>query len=484
MTEAIKTKVKGHGGKITILGIMTLVVALAVFYMLPTSSVKAAPEPMLSTPGTFAHVAEKTSPAVVNISTVKTIKGGQGVFRFQGPSGMNNPFDEFFRKFFGDQGGPYDRKARSLGSGFLVDSSGLIITNNHVVENADDIVVRMSNKEEFHAEILGRDPKTDLALIKIDAGRDLPHLNLGDSSAVRIGDWVVAIGNPFGLDHTVTAGILSARGRTIGAGPYDNFLQTDASINPGNSGGPLLNLNGEVIGINTAIIAGGQGIGFAIPANLAKNIVNQLKDHGKVVRGWLGVMIQDLTPELAKSFGLEKTRGALVADVTNGGPAAKAGFKRGDIIVSFNGRAVEEASDLPAMVAATPVGTTVQVVVVRSGREQSITVTIAELTDEALTESGTEQQGLGLTVREMTPEIAARLGLDETGGVFIADITPGSPAAEAGLKAGDLILEINQQRIDDMAAYQRIASRIGQGESALFLIKRGSHTLYFSLKTK
>ena len=313
-------------------------------------------------PATFAEVAAKAGPAVVNISTVKLVKGSDRRTPYQHPSGPNgqmDPFQEFFERFFGDRMPRGDRKERSLGSGFIIDASGLIITNNHVVEGADDIVVRMSDERELHAEILGRDPKTDLALIKIKGDEGpFPYLELGDSTKTRIGDWVLAIGNPFGLESTVTAGILSARGRSIGAGPYDDFLQTDASINPGNSGGPLLNLDGEVIGINTAIVAGGQGIGFAIPTVLAKGIVTQLRDKGRVVRGWLGVMIQKVTPELAKSFDLESEDGALVADVAPwAGRRKKRASETGGHHSSFSTSGeIKDFSDLPSIVAETPGG--------------------------------------------------------------------------------------------------------------------------------
>ena len=333
-------------------------------------------------PSTFADVAQDASPAVINISTTRVTKGAS--FQFQGPSGMQRPFEDFFEKFFGQNGPSGEYKQKALGSGFIIDPSGLAITNNHVVEGASEIMVKTADGKEFKAEVMGRDPKTDLALIKIDAKQKFPYLALGDSQKIRTGDWVVAIGNPFGLEHTVTSGILSAKGRTIGAGPYDDFLQTNASINPGNSGGPLLNLNGEVIGINTAIIPYGQGIGFAIPSNMAKNIVSQLKSGGKVVRGWLGVYIQELTPELAKAFDLEENHGVLVADVSKDSPADHAGLERGDIITSFNGRPIKESSELPAVVANTPIGEKVEVKAIRKGKDKTFEVKIAELQEDKM----------------------------------------------------------------------------------------------------
>ncbi len=330
-------------------------------------------------PQSFADLVEKVKPAVVNISTETTVRIPGNPFRhFFGPD-EEGPFGDFFKRFFGDIP-DRELKQQSLGSGFIIDKDGYIITNNHVVEGADEIKVKLADKREFKARVVGRDPKTDLALIKISSiFKDLPTLPLGDSDKIRVGDWVLAIGNPFGLEHTVTQGIISATGRVIGSGPYDNFLQTDAPINPGNSGGPLINLKGEVIGINTAIIASGQGIGFAIPSNMAKTVITQLKEKGKVTRGWIGVSIQSMTPELAQSFGLKDTRGALVADIVPGGPADKAGLKRGDIIISFDGKEINEMSELPRIVAETPIGKTVNLKIIRNGKEKVLKITIAPL---------------------------------------------------------------------------------------------------------
>lgn len=458
-------------------------VFLVTDFLLPSQAVSQAQPPMI--PASFAEVAAKASPAVVNISTVKTVKGSGG-FRFHGPQGPDDSLNDFFEKFFGGQAPSRPHKQRSMGSGFIISPEGLIVTNNHVIEGADKVTVRMSDEREFEAKVLGRDPKTDVALIKITTKADLPHLELGDSSTknLKIGDWVLAIGNPFGLEHTVTAGILSARGRVIGAGPYDDFLQTDASINPGNSGGPLLNLNGEVVGINTAIIAGGSGIGFAIPANMARGIVAQLEKKGRVTRGWLGVMIQSITPELAKSFGLKEETGALVADVTSGGPAEKSGIKRGDVIVAFDGKKIKEWSDLPIIVAETEVGAKVKVKIIRGGKEEQITVRIAELDEKRIAAGPAKAGGLGLTVKELTPELAKRLGLSETKGVVIAGIADGSPAAESGLKPGDVIIEINRKAVKDISDYRRGTKGIEKGDTALFLVRRGAGTLFFTLKAE
>ncbi len=329
-------------------------------------------------PQSFADLAEKIKPAVVNISTTTTVKvPGNPFSQFFGPNDQG-PFEDFLKKHFGDIP-DRELKQSSLGSGFIIDKDGFIITNNHVVEGADEIKVRLVDGREFRARVVGRDPKTDLALIKISSlFKDLPVLPLGDSDKIRVGDWVLAVGNPFGLENSVTQGILSARGRELGAGPFDNFLQTDAPINPGNSGGPLVNLKGEVIGINSAIIAAGQGIGFAIPSNVAKKIIPELKEKGKIVRGWIGVSIQTMTPEAAEALGLKEAEGALVAGVVHGGPAEKAGIKKGDIIIMFQDKVIKKASELSAAVAGVQPGKDATVKVVRAGKEIVLTVRVGE----------------------------------------------------------------------------------------------------------
>ncbi len=447
-----------------------------------------APQAALA-PETFADIAQKDSPAVVNVSTEKVVKGHDRMREFFGPmpfgppGGPHDPFRDFFEKFFGDI--PKNFKARSLGSGFIIDPKGLMITNNHVIEGADKIKVKLSGGKEYEAEIKGRDPKTDLALLQIKGPEPFPHLTLGDSDAIRVGDWVVAVGNPFGLGHTVTQGIISAKGRVIGAGPYDNFLQTDAAINPGNSGGPLLNLKGEVVGINTAIVATGQGIGFAIPSNLAKSIIPQLEEKGKVTRGMLGVQVQVVTPELAKSFGLSEAMGALVAEVNPGTPADKAGIKRGDIIIDFNGSPIKHMNELPRLVAATQPGTKATVTVLRDGKEKTFSLTVTELKEErqamAAGESE-EENSLGLVVESLTSELARRFGLKETKGVVVMRVIPGSSAAEAGLRPGDVILEINSQTLQSVSDYQRHLKRLQPGAYARLLIKRSGHTLYITME--
>ena len=433
----------------------------------------------------FITLAEKLSPAVVNISTVqKPAKRGERSFRgFRGPFQEREPFKpdpfrEFFERFFGETP-PQGRQ--SLGSGFIINPQGLILTNNHVTEEADKIKVILHDEREFEARVIGRDPKTDLALLKVQTNTDLPTVPLGDSAKLRIGEWVMAIGNPFGLSHTVTAGIVSAKGRVIGAGQYDDFIQTDASINPGNSGGPLFNTRGEVVGINTAIIAGGTGIGFAIPVNLAKELLPQLHAKGKVTRGWLGVMIQKVTPELAQSFSLQQPTGALVADVMADSPAAKGGLQRGDVITKFDDTAIHDMHELPRIVAKTPVGKQVKVNLLRQGQPKTLTVTITELKEEAAAASSETAEQLGMEVQDVTPELAQSMGLRTTEGVLVATIEDGSPAAEAGIRSGDVIIEVNRQRVRNTRDYTE-ALRKSADAAILLLISRGDSTLYVALK--
>ena len=376
-------------------------------------------------PQSFADLVQKVKPAVVNISTTSTVKMPGSPFRhFFGPD-EGGPFGDFFQRFFGDVP-DQELKQQSLGSGFIIDKDGYIITNNHVVEGADEIKVKLADGKEYKAKVIGRDPKTDLALIKISSiFKDLPALPLGDSDKIRVGDWVLAIGNPFGLEETVTKGIISATGRAIGSGPYDNFLQTDAPINPGNSGGPLINLSGEVIGINTAIISSGQGIGFAIPSNMAKKISPQLKEKGKVTRGWIGVSVQSVTPEIAQALGLKEPRGALVGEVVPGGPADAAGIKRGDVIASFDGKEINKIGELPLVVAETPAGKTVNAKVIRDSKELSLTVKLAEMPSGKSPAAGRlSPEGFGLTIEGITPQIMNELKLRDRRGVVVANVQP------------------------------------------------------------
>ena len=382
--------------------ILMTIIYVCAFLLLSISIVAAQTNSLVSPPlGSFSELAKHVSPAVVNISFEKVVKG-QG----QSPFGPDDPMRDFFDRYFGQQM-PKEFKQRGLGTGFIIDQAGFILTNNHVVEDSDEIKVKLADDREFSAKTVGRDPMTDLALIKIDANGPLPAITLGDSDILEVGDWVVAIGNPFGLGNTVTAGIVSAKYRQIGAGAYDNFIQTDASINPGNSGGPLLNTAGEAVGINSAIFSqsgGSVGIGFAIPVNMAKDLLPQLKT-GKVVRGWLGVMIQKITPELKETLKLEEEKGALVGDVTAGGPAEKAGIQRGDVIVAFDGKEIKDSSELPFRVAATPVGKDVPVAILRKGQQKTIQVKIGELKAEKKAgEDGEGQPGsttLGMHVADL-----------------------------------------------------------------------------------
>jgi len=438
-------------------------------------------------PDSFAQLAEKEGHVAVNISTTKVAKGVRRALPFQGREFKDFFGDEFFRRFFGEI--PQEQmKQTSLGSGVLVSEDGYILTNNHVVADAEEIMVIFSNKKKYEAKIIGRDPKTDLALIKITVEMRIPAARLGDSDKLRVGDWVVAIGNPFGLGSTVTAGIVSAKGRIIGAGPYDNFIQTDASINPGNSGGPLFNLDGEVIGINTAIFTqsgGNVGIGFAIPINMAKSVMSQLKQKGKVIRGWLGVVIQMITPEFKEKFGLETTEGALVAEVSKDSPAEKGGLKRGDVIVSFDGKKVKEMNSLPPMVAATPVGKKAEIIVIRKGKEERLTVKVGELEGETRVAAGAIpeiEESFGLSVQELTPEIAEKLSLKGEKGVVVSGVTGGSPASEAGLQRGDLIQEIENEPVENVDDYKRIMRESAPKKQILMVIRHGGHTRYVVLK--
>jgi len=433
-------------------------------------------------PPDFVALARELKPAVVNISTAKTVRPRRPTQ--PGPrSPYNDFFDDFFDRFF--QGQPQaPHKERSLGSGFIISGDGYILTNDHVVDGADEIKVRLSDGRTFTATVKGLDPKLDLALLKIEAGDHLPVARLGDSGALQVGEWVMAIGNPFGLEQTVTVGIVSAKGRVIGAGPYDDFIQTDASINPGNSGGPLFNSNGEVVGINTAIIAGGQGIGFATPVNAAKSILPQLKETGHVTRGWLGVSVQLVTEELAESFGLKETKGALVAEVVTGSPAEKAGIRRGDIILTFDGREVDAINDLPRLVAATAVGQKVKLTVFRSGKTEELTAEIGKLEEAGGEKAAGGGDRLGLIVADVTPETTRLYGLQGEKGALITAIDPGGPAAEANLRPGDLVVEVNGEETGSAAAFRAAVAKAKAGQVLRLLIQRGDGLLYTTVKVE
>ncbi len=438
-------------------------------------------------PASFANLAQSVEGAVVNIST--TQKAKETPFQQFG-GGSNSPFDQFFgdqfKHYFGNipQG---EVETHALGSGFLISDDGLILTNNHVVDKADEIKVKTADGKEYSAKVVGRDPKTDLALVRIKADKGpLPKAAvLGDSDAIRVGDWVIADGNPFGLGNTVTAGIISAKGRVIGAGPYDDFLQTDAAINPGNSGGPLFNMQGQVVGINTAIVAQGQGIGFAIPINIAKSILTQLKT-GKVIRGWIGIMIQNITPELAKSFNTTVTKGVIVADVVQEGPAQKAGLQRGDIVQTLDGKGVENSGELSRKVAALKPGTQVSLGIIRNGKQMSVQVTLGTLPAKVPQAKAFEektQSAWGITVQNLTPELAQTFGLSAgEKGVVVTKVAEGSAAAEASLRQADVIKEVNRQTIQNIRDWKQAIEKMKKGEPLLLLVERGGNTLYVAIK--
>ncbi|MEN8246381.1 MAG: Do family serine endopeptidase [Thermodesulfobacteriota bacterium] len=426
-------------------------------------------------PANFSELAKAAKPSVVNIRTVTTVKGGGRVFRhfFGSPHGKN-PFEEFWGPH-AENGPSKDFKQRSLGSGFIIDQEGYIVTNNHVVENADQITVKLADENEYDAIMVGRDPKTDLALIKIETTDVLTPINMGDSGKLNVGDWVVAIGSPFGLEQTVTAGIVSAKGRTIGAGQYDDFIQTDASINPGNSGGPLINMAGEVVGINTAIVASGQGIGFAIPVDMAKGIIAQLKTSGEVTRGWLGVGIQNLTPELAQYYKLEENEGVLVTQVFKGDPAEKGGIRANDIIIAVDGHPVSSVRELSGVIANTRIGKRTEVAFMRDGKKKTVYVELAKRDDEVRkVKSEPEQSGdLGIELMELTPEYAKQFGYEEDEeGVLVGGLAPGGKAENADVKRGDLIKEVNHVKVSSIKAFMKEAKKVEEEETISFLIRR------------
>jgi serine protease Do len=452
-----------------------------------------APASARSAPEGFADLAEALLPAVVNVSTTQTLRADDN---------SQQNLEEMFKDFFdrqnrdnGDNGGggdgrqPEPRRATSLGSGFIIDPSGYIVTNNHVIEGADQITVRLHDDTELEAKIIGIDTKTDLALLKVEPKSPLPAVHWGDSDKTRIGDWVLAIGNPFGLGGSVTAGIVSARQRDINAGPYDDFIQTDASINRGNSGGPMFDMDGGVIGINTAIYSpsgGSVGIGFAIPSNLARTVIEQLKDFGHARRGWLGVRIQSVSPELAEGLRLPTPKGALVANVTAGGPADAAGIKQGDVILEFNGHAIDEMRKLPRVVAETPIDQDVSIVVWRQGEKKTLSVKVGELQEETEQASAESTQPktptapansgkvdlLGLVVTELTAALRDQYKLEpDVAGVLVSSVDANGPAAEKGLQEGDVIIEVDQKAVKTPAdVKKRVDDAKGNGYRVVTLL--------------
>ena len=446
----------------------------------PISALPAGPSAFPS----FAELAKKVQPAVVNVSTTKVIKRQQ-VAPFR-QFGQQDPFEDFFNKFF--EGGPREQHQNSLGSGFVINKEGYILTNNHVVAQADEIMVTLVDGRKFKSTVVGTDPQSDLAVIKIKAPGDVPFVPLGDSDKVEPGEWAMAIGNPFGFSHTVTVGVISAKGRLVEGGSFGKFLQTDASINPGNSGGPLFNTSGEVIGINSMIYGMGTGIGFAIPINLAKELLPQLIAKGSVTRGWLGVAVQKVTPDLAKSFNLENEEGALIADVYPGSPADKAGLKRGDIVSLYNDKKIAEPFDLTAYVGQTAVGKSAQLKVIRAGKAMTLAVTVGKREEEKLAAKGgkgkseEEDQGasdlLGLLVRNLRLDEQKDLGLSESGGVVIQRVDPNSPAEQSDVHEGDVLLEINGEADKDVGTHQLLTQKLKKGSIVRLLLHRESATIY------
>src|SRR5262247_2727955 len=426
--------------------------------------------------GSFSQVAETVAPAVVNINTVSRGPGGRTpIEEFFG--------EEFFRRFFGEVP-EREQVQKSLGSGVIVDPSGIVLTNAHVVERATEIEAVTADGKKHRAKVVGVDRRTDLAVLRLQGGGPYHAATLGDSDKLKVGDWVLAIGSPFGLQQTVTAGIISAKGRSIGQGPFDDFLQTDAAINPGNSGGPLVNMSGEVIGINSAILSrsgGNVGIGFSIPSNMAKRIYTELASKGKITRGWLGVSIQELNPELAKSFGLKEPRGVLIADVVKDSPADRAGLVSGDVVVEFDGKRVDTPQDLQKTVAATSPGKGVPVKVWRDKAEKTLEIKLGETPEETaqVVEPGSKGKSLlGLDTRPITPEIQRQLNLRTSEGVIVARVEDESAAAEAGLQRGDVVREVNRQRIRNMQDFERATQGIKPGDRVTMLLQRGPQPLY------
>ncbi len=453
----------------------------------------------------FADLVEKLSPAVVNISTSQKVKTAQGYFGMPFEGLPNSPEFEPFRQFFDRFGGmpqAQEREVFSLGSGFIIDAEGYVITNNHVVAEADEVTVTLSDDRKFTADVIGRDPKTDLALLKIKDSKPLPFVPMGDSDAMRVGDWVIAIGNPFGLGGSVTQGIISARQRSINAGPFDDFLQTDAPINRGNSGGPLFNTKGEVIGINSAIFSpsgGSVGIGFAIPTALAKPIITQLKAQGHVVRGWLGVKIQEVTDEIAESVGLGTAKGALIMDVGAGSPAEKAGLKSGDIVLSFAGKEIKEMRFLPRLVAETKIGTSVAVSYWRDGKSHTTNVSIAKLDEEdepqavsnknkkEKTKTSNAETVLGMELMPLNPALRQNFAVSkDIDGVVVAELESGSEAAKRGVRPGDVIVAVNNNKVKSVTEVQKQlaeARKLGR-KFVLITIARAKEVAMMTLPTE
>ena len=456
---------------------MLLTIVLTGLFSLPAAATQMTP----MVPASFSTLAEHAKTGVVNIQTVKTIQGGGRVFQhfFGSPfGGDKNGMERFFSPLPNQT--PGSRKEKSLGSGFIISQDGFIVTNNHVIKGADQIKVILHDDKEYDAKIIGTDPMTDLALIKIEA-KNLAPLKFGSSSNAKVGSWVVAIGSPFGLEQTVTAGIVSAKGRIIGSGPYDDFIQTDASINPGNSGGPLLNLQGEVIGINTAIIKSGQGIGFAIPSDLATGIIDQLTEYQQVSRGWMGVAIQNVTQELAEYYGINETKGVYVAKVYEDNPAHKAGIKPGDVITRINGRKIDTSRDLTVTIANLKVDETIKVKVIRKGKEKIIDLTLGKRPDQEPETFATKDgyDTFGFMFKQVDKAIAQKLGYPAgIKGLIVTQIKTDSPAEKSGVRVGDLLIEFNHKKIKTADQYQSFLKKLKKDHLAQLLFRRGNSHVF------
>ncbi len=453
------------------------IIALFIVSLLAFPALAATPVPMV--PAGFSKLAKQAKTGVVNIQTVKTIQGGGRVYQhfFGSPFGQKSP--PGMEDFFGGQ--PRKRTERSLGSGFIIDKEGYIVTNNHVIKDADEIKVILHNNKEYDAKIIGADPMTDLALIKIEAKGLIP-LKFGSSEKAVVGSWVVAIGSPFGLEQTVTAGIISAKGRIIGSGPYDDFIQTDASINPGNSGGPLLNLNGEVIGINTAIVKSGQGIGFAIPSDMATGIIDQLTESSHVSRGWLGVAIQNVSQEMAEYYKLDPGQGVYVAKAYEDNPAYKAGIRQGDVIMSIDGKAINSSRDLTITIANLKVGQKIEVDLIRDGRDKTISVKLGERPDKVAENQYQGQNtydNFGFMFKKVDNEMAQRMGYPlGIQGLVVTQIKPDTLAARSGVRVGDLLVELNHKKITNPGDYSKALKKVNKGDVAQMLFRRGGSQVF------
>ena len=451
----------------------------------PTIAAEGAPVTLGNFANGFSSVLKPALPAVVNIRSSKVVKT-----QIHGGLPFNDPmFRQFFGDQFGQRGGPQTQREQSLGSGVIITTDGTVLTNNHVIEGATDIKVYLSDKREFKATLVGTDPKTDVAVLKIDAN-NLPTLPLGNSSSLQVGDLIFAIGDPFGIGETATMGIVSAKGRGgLRIEDYEDFIQTDAAINPGNSGGAMIDLHGNLVGINTAILTGGsggnQGVGFAIPINLARNVMDQIRAHGKVVRGYMGVYIQDVTPEIAKQFHLNETRGALIGDVSAETPGARAGLKRGDVILALNGQEISGANELRLQISQTPPRTPVKLKVWRDGKTQDTNLTLGDLPEKAEKASMGEEGGgalEGVDVENVTPEIAQQLGLKANAhGVVVTSVDPSSAAGSVGLRQGDVIQEVNHKPVTNVEEF-RHAMAGAEKQPALLLVNRGGVTSYLVIE--